>query len=64
MGGATASWMTYMLDGKQYLSILARGIPNNQLFTFTLDGGASMPPLPQGKGGPGGGKGGTPPKGN
>ena len=67
MGGATASWMTYMLDGKQYVSILARGIPNNQLFTFTLDGTGSMPPLPQGKGKGGFGgapKGGQPPKGN
>jgi hypothetical protein len=35
-----------MLDGKQYLSILARSSPNNRLFTFTLDGGGTMPAVP------------------
>lgn len=59
LGGGTVTWMSYMLDGKQYLSILARASPNNRLFTFTLDGGGTMPPVPppaQGKG-----KGGPPP---
>jgi hypothetical protein len=35
-----------MLDGKQYLSILARSSPNNRLFTFTVDGGGTMPAVP------------------
>jgi len=44
-----------MLDGKQYLALLARNSPNNRLITFTLNGVATMPPLPppppdQGKG--------------
>jgi PQQ-dependent dehydrogenase (methanol/ethanol family) len=67
LGGSAASWMTYMLDGKQYVAILARAIPNNTLFVFTLDGAGTMPPLPQGqgKGGFGGApKGGAPTKGN
>ena len=46
LGDRPVSWMTYMLDGKQYISILARSSPNNRLFTFTLDGGATMPELP------------------
>ena len=55
LGERPVSWISYMLDGKQYLAILARNSPNNRLFTFTLDGGATMPPLPppapaQGKG--------------
>jgi PQQ-dependent dehydrogenase (methanol/ethanol family) len=55
LGERPVSWISYLLDGKQYLSILARNSPNNRLFTFTLDGGASMPALPppapaQGKG--------------
>jgi hypothetical protein len=46
LGGRPVTWISYMLDGKQYLSILARSSPNNRLFTFTLDGGATMPPVP------------------
>jgi len=46
LGERPVSWISYMLDGKQYLAILARNSPNNRLFTFTLDGGATMPPLP------------------
>jgi quinohemoprotein ethanol dehydrogenase len=46
LGDRPVSWISYMLDGKQYLSILARSSPNNRLFTFTLDGGGTMPPLP------------------
>ena len=41
LGERPVSWISYLLDGKQYLSILARNSPNNRLFTFTLDGGAS-----------------------
>ena len=46
LGDRPVSWISYMLDGKQYLSILARSSPNNRLFTFTLDGGGTMPALP------------------
>jgi quinohemoprotein ethanol dehydrogenase len=46
LGDRPVSWISYMLDGKQYFAILARNSPNNRLFTFTLDGGAAMPPLP------------------
>ena len=46
LGERPVSWISYLLDGKQYVSILARNSPNNRLFTFTLDGGATMPPLP------------------
>ena len=46
LGDRPVTWISYMLDGKQYLSILARTSPNNRLFTFTLDGGGTMPELP------------------
>jgi quinohemoprotein ethanol dehydrogenase len=46
LGDRPVSWISYMLDGKQYVSILARSSPNNRLFTFTLDGGGTMPALP------------------
>jgi quinohemoprotein ethanol dehydrogenase len=46
LGDRPVSWISYMLDGKQYVSLLARSSPNNRLFTFTLDGGAAMPPVP------------------
>jgi len=46
LGDHPVSWISYMQDGKQYLSILARSSPNNRLFTFTLDGGGTMPALP------------------
>jgi quinohemoprotein ethanol dehydrogenase len=46
LGDRPVSWISYMQDGKQYLSILARSSPNNRLFTFTLDGGGTMPALP------------------
>ena len=38
LDGENAAPITYMLDGKQYISVLARGYPNNRLFTFALDG--------------------------
>ena len=58
LGERPIGWITYMLDGKQYVSVMARSNPNHRLFTFTLDGGATMPPLPpaapaQGRGGRG-----------
>jgi quinohemoprotein ethanol dehydrogenase len=46
LGERPVSWISYLLGGKQYLSILARSSPNNRLFTFTLDGDGTMPPLP------------------
>ena len=46
LGDRPVSWISYLLDGKQYLTILARSSPNNRLFTFTLDGKEQMPPLP------------------
>ncbi|MBZ5575998.1 MAG: PQQ-dependent dehydrogenase, methanol/ethanol family [Acidobacteriia bacterium] len=46
LGDRPVNWISYMLDGKQYFAILARSSPNNRLFTFTLDGGATMPPVP------------------
>jgi len=36
--------ITYMLDGKQYVTLFARGYPDNRLFTFVLDGKAQVPP--------------------
>ena len=58
LGERPIGWISYMLDGKQYVSVMARSNPNHRLFTFTLDGGATMPPLPpaapaQGRGGRG-----------
>ena len=44
--GENVAPITYMLDGKQYISVLARGYPNNRLFTFTLDGKEPIPPVP------------------
>jgi glucose dehydrogenase len=53
LGDRPVSWISYMLDGKQYLSILARSSPNNRLFTFTVDGGGTMPAVPPPVPGPG-----------
>lgn len=46
LDGENAAPITYMLDGKQYIAVLARGTPNNRLFVFTLDGKAPIPPVP------------------
>ena len=46
LGDRPVSWISYMLDGKQFVTILARSSPNNRLFTFMLDGKEPMPPLP------------------
>jgi quinohemoprotein ethanol dehydrogenase len=46
LNGENTAPITYMLDGKQYISVLARGYPNNRLFTFTLDGKEPIPPIP------------------
>jgi quinohemoprotein ethanol dehydrogenase len=45
LGGLYATPITYMLDGKQYVSIFARAYPDARLFTFSLDGNAPMPPV-------------------
>jgi quinohemoprotein ethanol dehydrogenase len=46
LGERPVTWISYLLDGKQYFAILARNSPHNRLFAFTLDGGAAMPPVP------------------
>jgi len=33
-----------MLDGKQYVSVVARTGPGTRVFTFVLDGKEPMPP--------------------
>ncbi len=43
--GNFANPISYTLDGKQYVSVLAGG-PNARVFTFVLDGQAPIPPLP------------------
>ena len=43
LGVENAAPITYMLDGKQYISVLARGNENNRLFTFVLDGKEPVP---------------------
>jgi quinohemoprotein ethanol dehydrogenase len=55
LGGASVVPMSYMLDRKQYISLLARSYPGNRLFTFVLDGKEPIPPMPQrtGRGGTG-----------
>ena len=62
LGERPVGWISYMLDGTQHFAVLARANPNNRLFTFTLDGGATMPPLPPAAPAQGRGRGGqTPP---
>jgi hypothetical protein len=60
LGDRPVGWISYLLDGKQYVTLLARNSPNNRLFTFTLDGGATMPPLPPPAPAQGGDRGGPP----
>jgi quinohemoprotein ethanol dehydrogenase len=65
LGERPVGWISYLLDGKQYFTVLARSNPNNRLFTFTLDGGAPMPALPPAAPAQGRGRGAqptTPPK--
>jgi len=47
IGGENVAPITYMLDGKQYISVLARGYPNNRLFTFALGGNEPIPQIPE-----------------
>ena len=46
LDGESAAPITYMLDGKQYIAVMARGTPNNRLFVFALDGKQPIPPIP------------------
>jgi glucose dehydrogenase len=46
LGGNPVTPISYMLDGKQYISLLARPQTNSRLFTFVLDGNGEMPPAP------------------
>ncbi|HEY2379618.1 MAG TPA: PQQ-dependent dehydrogenase, methanol/ethanol family [Terriglobia bacterium] len=45
LGGNNVTPVTYMLDGKQYVTLFARNYPENRLFTFVLDGKAPIPPM-------------------
>ena len=45
LGGGNVTPVSYMLDGKQYVSIFARNYPNSRMFTFALDGNESLPAL-------------------
>ena len=44
MGDRVVTPISYMLDGKQYVSVVARPGPAARVFTFVLDGTAPMPP--------------------
>ena len=44
LGGNNVTPITYMLDGKQYVTLFARAYPDNRLFTFVLDGKGAVPP--------------------
>ena len=43
LGGLNVSPVTYVLDGKQYLSLLGGPTVGSRLFTFALDGKEPMP---------------------
>jgi glucose dehydrogenase len=45
LNGENVAPVTYMLDGKQYVSVLARSHPNRLLCTFVLDGKEPVAPL-------------------
>jgi len=45
IGGLPVTPITYILDGKQYVTLLGRVYPNNRVFSFVLDGKEPMPPL-------------------
>jgi len=46
LGGNNVTPITYMLDGKQYVTLFARAYPDNRLFTFVLDGKEPIPTAP------------------
>jgi quinohemoprotein ethanol dehydrogenase len=45
-----ANPVSYMLDGKQYVSVLAGRAGKGRLYTFTLDGSVPVPPPPSASG--------------
>ncbi len=45
LNGENVAPVTYLLHGKQYVSVLARSYPNSRLCTFVLDGKEPLPPL-------------------
>lgn len=45
LGGNYVTPISYMLDGKQYVSFFARAVPNNRMFTFALDANQPIPPM-------------------
>jgi quinohemoprotein ethanol dehydrogenase len=46
LNGENVAPVTYMLDGKQYVTYFARSYPNSRLFSFVLDGNQPVPPIP------------------
>jgi quinohemoprotein ethanol dehydrogenase len=58
LAGNPVTPITYMLDGKQYISLFARPQTNSRLFTFVLDGNEPLPPAPPVPAGRGRGRGG------
>ena len=46
MGNQVVTPITYMLDGKQYVSVIARPGTASRVFTFVLDGKEPTPPAP------------------
>jgi quinohemoprotein ethanol dehydrogenase len=46
LGGANVTPVSYMLDGKQYISLLAGAPVGSRLFTFVLDGKTPLPAKP------------------
>ncbi len=44
LNGDSVAPITYMLDGKQYITYFARSYPNSRLFSFVLDGNQPIPP--------------------
>ena len=45
LGGNYVTPITYMLDGKQYVSFFARAVPNNRMFTFALNANQPIPAM-------------------
>jgi quinohemoprotein ethanol dehydrogenase len=48
MADRSVTPISYLLDGKQYVSVIARTGRDARVFTFVLDGKAPMPPAPAG----------------
>ncbi len=45
LNGDNVAPITYVLDGKQHIAVLARTYPNNRLFVFALDAKEPLPPM-------------------